>query len=140
MATWHVGPFDNDDAVEWCAALESAGTDLRLDLVHRTLDVAIRAGPALAAADAKRTVAAAATVLQSLTNAQPSDSPYAPRFLLGRRDIVVSSALRQLAIRALHLVLADGSSWRVSWAGEVEEDDAITVVRELRAALAGTVS
>ncbi|WP_433230010.1 DUF4259 domain-containing protein [Micromonospora sp. CA-248260] len=138
MATWQLGPFDNDDAVEWCAALEAIAPDRRTELVRRSLDAAVSADHALTSGEAARAVAAAATVLQSITGAPVSDSAYAPRFLLGRRDIQVSASLRDLATRALDAMLADGSAWRLRWADDVEEEDALTVIEELRADLAST--
>ncbi|MGW0432345.1 DUF4259 domain-containing protein [Micromonospora sp. NPDC003197] len=136
MATWQLGPFDNDDAVEWCGALEAAAPDQRADLVRRTLEAAVSAGHALTVDQAARTVAAAATVLQSLTGAPPSDSAYAPRFLLGRADIRVGPSLRDLAARALDVVLADESTWRQRWAGDIEEEEALAVTEQLRLNLA----
>jgi hypothetical protein len=136
MATWQVGPFDNDDAAEWCTALEGTEPDRRLELVRHTIEAAVMAGPALAADDAARAIAAAATILQSLTGVVPSDSAYAPLFLLGGRDITVSPPLRALAARALDSVLAEGSAWRQRWAGDVEEEEALAVVEVLRANLA----
>ena len=44
MATWQLGPFDNDDAVEWCDELERKPADQRPALVRRTLEAAVRAG------------------------------------------------------------------------------------------------
>jgi hypothetical protein len=140
MATWQLGPFDNDDAVEWCGALEALAVDRRTELAWRTLEAAVSAGRALTVGGAARAVAAAATVLQSLTGAPVSDSAYAPRFLLGRRDIRVSASLRDLATRALDVVLDDGSSWRRRWAGDVEEEEALAVIEELRANLASAAA
>ncbi|MEV4479095.1 DUF4259 domain-containing protein [Micromonospora coxensis] len=136
MATWQLGPFDNDEAVEWCGVLEAIAPDRRADLVRRALGAAVSAGRVLTAGEAARAVAAAATTLQSLTGAPVSDSAYAPRFLLGRRDIRVSASLRDLATRALDVVLEDGSTWRLRWAGDVEEEDALAVIEELRTNLA----
>ncbi|MEV0805321.1 DUF4259 domain-containing protein [Micromonospora sp. NPDC050200] len=135
MATWQVGPFDNDDAVEWCGALESRAPDQRMDLVHDSLEAAVLAGRTLAPQNAARAIAAAATVLQSLTGIPPSESAYAPRFLLGRRDVRVAPSLRDLAIRALDAVLADGSMWRLQWAEDIEEEEALRVIQELRITL-----
>lgn len=135
MATWQLGPFDNDDAVEWCGLLENTAPEHRLDLVRHTLEAAVLAGHSLGPEDATRAIAAAATVLQSLTG-MPADSAYAPRFLLGRNDVQVSSPLQVLATRALDAVLAEGSTWRLRWAENIEEEEAVTVIEELRIRLA----
>ncbi|GAB3954629.1 DUF4259 domain-containing protein [Micromonospora vulcania] len=136
MATWQLGPFDNDDAVEWCGLLEATAPGQRLDLVRQTLEPAVTAGRALASEDAARAIAAAATVLQSLTGTPPSDSAYAPHFLIGRHDIGVTPSLLDLATRALDTVLAADSTWRLRWAEDVEEEEALAVVEELRVNLA----
>src|SRR3954454_18408954 len=98
MATWQVGPYDNDEAVEWCGCLESTRPTARRELVSATLAAAATPpGHDLAAADAARAVAAAATVLQSLTGAPTSNSPFAPRFLLDDIGLPVDQTLRTLA-------------------------------------------
>src|SRR5262245_22611819 len=105
MAIWQVGPYDNDEAVEWCGCLESLTPTARRELVFATLAAAAApSGRDLAAADAARVVAAAATVLQSLIGTPTSDSPFAPRFLLDGKGILVDQPLRALAIMALDKV------------------------------------
>ncbi|WP_329106858.1 DUF4259 domain-containing protein [Micromonospora sp. NBC_01699] len=136
MATWQFGPFDNDDAVEWCAILEGSAPDQRTELVRRTLEAAALAGPALPPERAAQAIAAAATVIQSLTGMPSSESAYAPRFLLGRADVYVDPSLRDLATRALEAVLAEGSAWRLRWAGNIEEEEALSVVKKLSTSLA----
>jgi len=132
LATWQFGPFDNDDAVEWCADLEATAPDRRVDLVRQTLQAAVTSNPAATPGNAARAAAAAATVLQSLTGTPSTGSAYAPRFLLDDRDILVDAPLRELAIRALDSVLAEGSAWRQHWADNVEEDEALRAIEELR--------
>ncbi|MET8251427.1 DUF4259 domain-containing protein [Micromonospora sp. NPDC005197] len=136
MATWQLGPFDNDDAVEWCVALENTAPDQRSNFVRRTLDAAVSAGRALTPEDAAQTIAAAATLLQSVAGTPPSESAYAPRFLLGREDILVTPQLLDVATRALDTVLAYDSAWRLRWAEDIEEEEAFGVIEELRANLA----
>ncbi|MCG5459776.1 DUF4259 domain-containing protein [Micromonospora sp. PSH03] len=136
MATWQLGPFDNDDAVEWCAALEDLAPDQRANFVRQTLSAAVSAGPTLTPEDAAQSIAAAATLLQSLAGAPPSESAYAPRFLLGSDDIRATKQMCGLATRALDTVLAQGSAWRLRWAEDIEEDEAFEVIEQLRAKLA----
>ncbi|MFF5202979.1 DUF4259 domain-containing protein [Micromonospora parva] len=136
MATWQFGPFDNDDAVEWCGTLENTAPDQRVHLVRRTLSTAVSAGRTLAVDDAARAIAAAATVLQSVSGMSTADSPYAPRFLTGTEDLLVTPSLRDLAMGALDAVLADGSAWRLRWAEDVEEEEALAVIDQLHSRLA----
>ncbi|MEU8009100.1 DUF4259 domain-containing protein [Micromonospora parva] len=138
MATWQLGPFDNDDAVEWCGVLDASTLDQHADIARQTLETAVTAGRALTAGDAARAVAAAATVLQSLTGVWVSDSAYAPRILIGREGILIGPTLRDLAIRALGVILAEGSAWRLRWADDIEEDEALAVIEKLRRDLVST--
>jgi hypothetical protein len=139
MATWQLGPFDNDDAVEWCDALEAAPLEQRAELVRDTLAVAV-AGRALTAGEAARVVAAAAAALQSLSGVPFSNSAYAPRFLFDRGAMAVDSSIRDLAVRALGEVLASGSAWRLWWADNIEEEEALAVVESLRSYLISAVT
>ncbi|MGQ5263304.1 DUF4259 domain-containing protein [Micromonospora sp. ZYX-F-536] len=139
MATWQLGPFDNDDAVEWCDAIEAAPLDQRAELLRVTLAVAA-AGRNLTAGEAARAVAAAATALQSLSGVPFSNSAYAPRFLFDREAMAVDSSIRDLAVRALGEVLAEGSAWRLRWADDIEEEEAIAVIESLRTHLASTAT
>lgn len=136
MATWNVGPFDNDDATEWCERLEATESDQRAALVQSALETAVRAGVDLSPSKAAEALAAAGTVLQALTGAQLSNSPYAPRFLLGRNDIDVSPALRDLAVRAIDSIGCEGSPWRERWVQDVEAEEAFSLLAELRASIA----
>ncbi|MFC0533075.1 DUF4259 domain-containing protein [Phytohabitans kaempferiae] len=131
MATWQVGPFDNDDAVEWLSTLEMTQPDGRLKLTTDTFRAVALAGTGLTATDTARAIAAAATVLQCLTGAPVSNSPYAPQFL-AQGSIHVAEPLRELAIRTLDVILVDGSPWRQQWANHVEEEDAIVAIQKLR--------
>jgi len=135
MATWQFGPFDNDEAVEWCAVLEHAVPDQRAELTRAALAKVVTPVGVHSAEDAARAIAAAAVVLQTLTGNPVSASAYSPRFLAGRECIRTSPELRDLAARALDIVLATGSAWRLQRHDDVEEEEAITVVEELRRGL-----
>jgi hypothetical protein len=136
VAAWNVGPFDNDDAVDWCARLESVDKGQRAAFVQRTLEDAALGEKDAPLDRAAAAVAAAATVLQSLTGRQDSESPYAPRFLLPEGGFVVTEALRRLAVEALEAVVGDGSAWRGHWAHDIEEDEALGGLSDLRTRLA----
>ncbi|MEW2427758.1 DUF4259 domain-containing protein [Micromonospora sp. NPDC047644] len=139
MATWQFGPFDNDDAVEWCDALEAAPLDQRVELLRDTLEVAA-AGRALTAGEAARAVAAAATALQLLSGVPVSNSAYTPRLLFDREVMAVDSSIRDLAVEALGEVLAEGSAWRLLWADDIEEEEAIAIIQSLRSHLVSAVT
>ncbi|MFV2083416.1 DUF4259 domain-containing protein [Micromonospora sp. LOL_021] len=139
MATWQVGPFDNDEAVEWCAALEDADPDQRAELTRAAFAKLTSPVGIGTAEDAARAIAAAAVVLQALTGKPVSTSAYSPRFLEGQECIQASPELRDLAARALDAALAPGSAWRLQWHDDVEEEEAIAVVEQLRRGLGSEV-
>jgi hypothetical protein len=90
--------------------------------------------------DAAQALAAAATIHQAHFHAQVSDSPYAPRFLLGLGDLDIDRGLMKLGVRAFASLAAEGSVWRSHWAGDVESEEAFEMIKKLRSALAKAVS
>ena len=135
MATWNVGPYDNDDAVDWCTRLEAELPDSRIDMITSTLNSVNSAIPPLSMAQCCETIAAAAIVLQLLTGQRMSDSAYAPKFLTQVVVPPTSTPLRRLAIRALRAVSAANSAWRDGWSDDVEADEAAEMMRSLRRGL-----
>ncbi|MFI5937869.1 DUF4259 domain-containing protein [Actinoplanes sp. NPDC051494] len=135
MAIWNVGPFDNDDAVSWCDRVEELSADQRAGELRRTLIAAADDPTRLSDPMAAEAVAAAAVVLWIHTGLVDEKTPYAPRFPIDVADDNDTSALRELARRALRVVMADGSPWRARWAGDIEEDLAIEAITELYRAL-----
>ncbi|MBB2944599.1 hypothetical protein FB565_004332 [Actinoplanes lutulentus] len=135
MATWHFGPFDNDDAVDWCSRLESAIGAARAAIVRDAMTVVTTQRTGFSDAEASEALAAAATVLQVMSGKADSRSGYAPRFLLETQDVAGTPELRALAVAALDAIVADGSPWRTRWMHDVEEDDAIDAVERMRSAL-----
>ncbi|SNT45797.1 protein of unknown function [Asanoa hainanensis] len=137
MATWNVGPFDNDEAVEWCDNLRRLAPNERSEFVERTLADAVRRPTELSDRGASEVVAAAATVLQLLTGIADPTTPYAPVFLACTGDITPTPHLRELARAALRVVMADQSAFRARWADDVEEDSALETLDRIHRALAG---
>ncbi len=136
MATWNVGPFDNDDAVDWCVRLEALSALGQVEALARTINLVQSRGADLSDAEASEAVAAAATVLQVHTGRPDVDALYAPRFLLETDHIVATSELRRSAVSALDLIMTSGSIWRARWAGHVEEDEAREALARIRDTLA----
>ena len=135
MATWNVGPFDNDDAVEWCDHLRGLGPNGRAEFVEQTLADAVHHPADLSDRSASEVVAAAATVLQLHIGAPDPTTPYAPVFLVGTEDIPPTPHLRALARAALQIVMADQSAFRTRWADDVEEDSALEALDQIDRAL-----
>jgi hypothetical protein len=133
MATWNVGPFDNDDAVEWCDRFAATAPEHRTAEIERTLRQA-----ATNDAIAAEVVAAAAVLCQAHTGLPDATTRYAPRFVTGSDDVIASSELLRLAKTALEAVMCEESSWRLRWADDVEGELAVEGLERLYAALGDT--
>lgn len=138
MAVWNFGPYDNDDAVDWCARLEAEMPGSRINLIASTLGLASVPLPRLSMVQCCEIVAAAATVLQLITGRQESASAYGPRFLSPAEGLPANTPLRELAVKALRTVAAKGSAWRDGWADDVEADEALEMIRSLLKSLEST--
>ncbi|WP_319462619.1 DUF4259 domain-containing protein [Micromonospora sp. RTP1Z1] len=137
MATWNVGPFDNDDAAEWCEQFEAAAPAERTEAVSGTLRRAIADPASLSDAAAAQAIAAAAVVLQAHTGLPDPTIPHAPRFVDGADYIDVTPDLLRLATAAMEVIMREDSSWRRKWADDVEGDLAVEAMERLYAALGG---
>ncbi|MFI6262168.1 DUF4259 domain-containing protein [Micromonospora sp. NPDC051006] len=135
MATWNVGPFDNDDAAEWCEQFEAAAPAERTEAVSGVLRRAILDSASLSDTAAAQTIAAATVVLQAHTGLPDVTTPHAPRFVDGAEYVDVTPDLLRLAAAAVELILREGSSWRRGWADDVEGDLAVEALERLHAAL-----
>lgn len=131
MATWNFGPFDNDDAVEWCDRLQSTDPVRRGDLVEMTLSEAVAHPAEVTAASSSEIIAAAAAVLQAATGAPIPTTPYATVFPTGTEGIEPTPRLIAIARTALEVIVTEGSAFRRQWAGDVEEDLALENVERL---------
>jgi hypothetical protein len=135
MATWNVGPFDNDDAVEWCDRFNAAEPARHTELVQATLGQAFPNATNLTEAAAAEVVAAAAVVLQARTGMPDASTPYAPRFVVNAEQIDVTPELLRLAWIAMRAIIHEESSWRLRWADSVEGELALEVMERLHLAL-----
>jgi hypothetical protein len=136
MGTWDTGPFDNDGAADWCGELDDAAPGERLGMIRQALAGAADTSGYLDDDGGVCAIAAAAVVLSQRPGAEPLTSPYAPDFLLEGGSVVIPDDVAALAVRALDRVMGEDSEWRELWV-EGGDEDALTVVRDLRAALAG---
>ncbi|MET7862397.1 DUF4259 domain-containing protein [Micromonospora taraxaci] len=136
MATWNVGPFDNDDAAEWCEQFESALPAERTERVAGALMRALSVSASLLSdTAAAQAVAAAAVALQAHTGLPDLTTPHAPRLVDGADYVNVSPDLLRLATAAIEVIMREDSSWRRRWADDVEGDLAFEALERLYAAL-----
>lgn len=137
MGTWDSGPFDNDSAADWCGFLDEADPADRLGMIRKALADAADETGYLDDRLGVRAVAAAAVVVSQRPGAEALTSSYAPEFLLDGDCVVVPDDVAALAVRALDRVVGADSEWREMWEDTGDPEDALAVVRALRAALAG---
>ncbi|WP_176710583.1 DUF4259 domain-containing protein [Micromonospora sediminicola] len=138
MATWNVGPFDNDAAAEWCEQFEAAAPAERTEAVSGALRRAtLDSAPPLSDMAAAQAVAAAAVVLQAHTGLPDLTTPHAPRFVAGADHVDVTPDLLRLTRVAVEVIMREDSSWRRGWADDVEGDLAVEALEHLYAALGG---
>ena len=115
MGTWDFGPFDNDEAADWCGDLDDAEPGRRIELIRDALTATLREGEYLDNDFATAAIAAAAIVASQLPGGEPVTSSYAPDFLTAGGTLDIPADLPPLALRALDRVAADDSEWRELW-------------------------
>ncbi|MEV6372538.1 DUF4259 domain-containing protein [Micromonospora musae] len=135
MATWHFGPFANDDAAEWREQFERAAPAERTEAVWEALRRAVLDSALLTDAAAAQAIAAAAVVLQAHTSLPDATTPHAPQSVAGAEYVNVTRDLLQLAAAALEVIMKKDSSWSRRWANDVEGDLAVEALERLHVAL-----
>lgn len=135
MATWNVGPFDNDEAAEWCDRFQATDSAHRAEFVESTLADAASQSIEMTAEHSAEVIAAAATVLHAATGRLPAATPYAMVVLTETEGIDPTPRLIALAHTALEILMADDSAFRRHWAGDEEEELALESVERIRHAL-----
>lgn len=135
MGAWGEGPFDNDDAADWCGDLDAADPSERRGMVRWALATAARNSGYLEMDEAGTAIAAAAIVASRMPGGPPITSTYAPDFLLAGEPLELDADLPELAVEALARILGDNSEWRDLWeeAGGTE----FPHIDRLRAVLSG---
>jgi len=133
---WDFGPFDNDQAADWCDDLDKTNPSRRAAVIRKTLKRALR-HRRVGFDVAQEAIAAAAVVASQRDGGPPVESPYAPEFLRrgGRLDLPDEAA--ELAIRALDRIVGDESEWAEFFRQTPEANTAFTAVSDLRTALVG---
>jgi hypothetical protein len=110
MGTWGTGPFDNDTAADFAAALDKAAPEERPELIRGALATAANSAGHLDDHDGGRAVAAAALVAARCSGGEPADSVYGPN-----EELPGLTGLRDLAAAALDRVLGPHSETAELW-------------------------
>jgi uncharacterized protein DUF4259 len=138
MGAWGTGPFDNDDAADWCGTFNEIHPDDRAEFLRETLTEVATWDGVLELPDGAAAVAAAAIIVSLMPSGEPITSAYAPDFLREGGTVELTPADRRLAVRALDRVVGDKSEWREEWAeggGPDDANPAFVLVAQLHAAL-----
>jgi len=135
VGTWDKGPFDNDEAADWCGELNDAPPGERVAMIRAALAEAADRDDYLDADVAARAIAAAAVLAAQRPGGPPTDSVYGPGFLAEGVVLDLPGDLPALAVRAIDRVTGDDSEWRELWSDAGAYDEAISVLKPLRTAL-----
>lgn len=111
MGAWDIGPFDNDTAADFAAALDRAPAAGRTELVRGALRNAVASPGYLDIDDGAQAVAAAALVAAQCPGGEPLASGYGPAQELPAFPV----DLRALAAEALERVVAEDSELAEGW-------------------------
>jgi hypothetical protein len=128
MGTWGVGPFDNDEAADWLAALVDVDD---ATLLHEALDEVAAAGEGEEVEPGWAAVAlAAAEVVAAGLGRGGVGLPDEARDWLERHPRVVTDAHLEPARAAVRHVL-DASELRDLWLASADGDDWLRRTRDL---------
>lgn len=132
VTAWGTGPFDNDDAVDFAAALDDLDPDDRPDAIREALSEAAEESDYLDRDAGGTAVAAAALVAAQQPDGEPIDSAYGPKQAIPE----LSEDLCVLAVQALTRVLADDSELNELWSDAPDGDAWFTTIAQLAEILA----
>ena len=105
MGAWGTGPFQNDEALDYLAAVEESGGAGRLGALERPLEHVVHSGAYLEAPEVTEAVAAAAVVGAVLNPAAALGEPYLPDWVVQVPPDRLDNELVELARRALRRAL-----------------------------------
>jgi hypothetical protein len=136
VGTWDVGPFDNDDAADWCSDLDDKAPEDRAKFIRSALEDAADEEDYVDVDIAAVAIAAAAIVAAMRPGGPPVDRAYGPEFLADGATIELPADLAPLAIRALDRITGDDSEWVELWDESDSCAEAVAVLEKLRTVLA----
>lgn len=110
MGTWDIGPFDNDTAGDFCAALDRASADAREGIIRDTLIRVLDTTGYLDACFSEEAVAAAALVAAQCPGGEPADPCIGPQ-----QPLPDLTGLRTLAAQTLDRVMTEPSELLQLW-------------------------
>ena len=105
MSAWGVGPFENDEALDFLDGLEESGEAPRLDALAAPLQHVAHSGDYLEAPDVTEAVAAAAFIGAVLNPSAAADEPDRPAWTAEVPPERIDTELVELARRAVRRAL-----------------------------------
>jgi hypothetical protein len=136
VTAWGTGPFDNDEAVGFAAALDDLDPEDRAAAIRDALTEAAEAIDFLDRDTGGAAVAAAALVAAQQPDGDPVDSAYGPKQTVPE----LPAELCSLAVQALTRVLADDSELNELWSDSPDGDIWFTAIAQLAEVLAITTA
>ncbi|HEX3647312.1 MAG TPA: DUF4259 domain-containing protein [Pseudonocardiaceae bacterium] len=136
MTAWGTGPFDNDEAVDFAAALDDLEPEQRPAAIRDALADAAEETDYLDRDAGGAAVAAAALVAARQPDGEPVDSAYGPKQAIPE----LSEELCVLAVQALTRVLAYDSELNELWSDAPDGDAWFTMIAQLAEVLATTTA
>jgi hypothetical protein len=133
VGTWDIGPFDNDTAADFAAALDRAAESEREGILRGALLRTAEAEGYLDGDLAVEAVAAAALVAAQCADGEPVSMTSGPREPLPR----LPEDLRELGIQALDRVITKPSELMELWGESDRSGPWRAGICQLREALAG---
>ncbi|HKN96206.1 MAG TPA: DUF4259 domain-containing protein [Pseudonocardiaceae bacterium] len=136
MTAWGTGPFDNDAAVDFAAALDDLDPEDRPAAIRDALAEAAEETDYLDREAGGAAVAAAALIAAQQPDGEPVDSTYGPKQAIPE----LPEELCALAVQALTRVLADDSELNELWSESPDGDAWFTMIAQLAEVLAITTA
>lgn len=134
MSAWGTGPFDNDEAVDFAAALDDLEPEQRVTAIREALDEAAEETDYLERDAGEVAIAAAALLAAQQPDGEPVDATRGPKQTVPD----LPADLRPIAVEALTRIIADDSALNEQWADSPDADDWLATIAQLTEALTAT--
>jgi hypothetical protein len=136
MGTWHVGPFDNDVAMDFFDEIEETPDDQVLEKLSKVLTAVAERPGRVELNEGHLAVAAAGLVAAGRAGSAATGNPSVDEWL-GRHRPAVDPASARLAVAALDRVGGPDSEWMDLWAATDRREAVERGLAGLREVLTG---
>lgn len=139
MGTWHVGPFDNDVAMDFFDEIEETPDDQVLARLNAVLTAVAERPGRVELAEGHLAMAAAGLVAAGREPGAATGNPSVDEWLSVHRPVVDPAALR-IALAALDRVAGPDSEWMDLWSTTDSRKAVQERIAGLREELAGELT